>query len=98
MKNFRPIANETTPMLRNYLKLAKLSVGNQNQLLIVLPDEVSAGVVGTQAHKEEIQRAIAEKVGKTVEIEVRQVEDGRRFEETYVDLEKIVHMDLTIED
>ena len=98
VKNFRPIANETTPMLRNYLKLAKLSVGNQNQLLIVLPDEVSAGVVGTQAHKEEIQRAIAEKVGKTVEIEVRQVEDGRRFEETYVDLEKIVHMDLTIED
>lgn len=98
VKNFRPIANETTPMLRNYLKLAKLSVGNQNQLLIVLPDEVSAGVVGTQAHKEEIQRAIAEKVGKTVEIEVHQVEDGRRFEETYVDLEKIVHMDLTIED
>lgn len=97
-KNFRAIANAASPMVRNYLKLAKLSVGNQDQLLIVLPDEVSAGVVGTEAHKEEIQRLIEEKIGKTVMIEVRQVEEGRRFEESFVDIEKIVHMDLTIEE
>ena len=97
-KNFRAIANNASPMVRNYLKLAKLSVGNQDQLLIVLPDEVSAGVVGTETHKEEIKNLIAEKTGKTMEIEVRQVEDGRRFEESFVDIEKIVHMDLTIED
>ena len=41
---------------------------------------------------------IEEKIGKTVMIEVRQVEEGRRFEESFVDIEKIVHMDLTIED
>ena len=97
-KNFRSIANGASPMVRNYLKLAKLSVGNQDQLLIVLPDEVSAGVVGTDGHKEEIQRLIADKIGKTVAIEVRQIEEGRRFEESFVDIEKIVHMDLTIED
>ena len=97
-KNFRSIANEASPMIRNYLKLAKLSVGNQDQLLIVLPDEVSAGVVGTDDHKEEIGRLIADKIGKTVAIEVRQIEEGRRFEESFVDIEKIVHMDLTIED
>ena len=97
-KNFRAIANSASPMVRNYLKLAKLSVGNQDQLLIVLPDEVSAGVVGTETHKEEIKSLIAEKTGKTMEIEVRQVEEGRRFEESFVDIEKIVHMDLTIED
>ena len=33
-----------------------------------------------------------------MEIEVRQVEEGRRFEESFVDIEKIVHMDLTIEE
>ena len=97
-KNFRAIANSASPMVRNYLKLAKLSVGNQDQLLIVLPDEVSAGVVGTETHKEEIKSLIAEKTGKTMEIEVRQVEEGRRFEESFVDIEKIVHMDLTIEE
>ena len=97
-KNFRAIANAASPMIRNYLKLAKLSVGNQDQLLIVLPDEVSAGVVGTDSHKEEIKNLIAEKTGKEMTIEVKQVEEGRRFEESYVDIEKIVHMDLTIED
>lgn len=97
-KNFRAIANQASPMIRSYLKLAKLSVGNQDQLLIVLPDEVSAGVVGTDAHKEEIQRLIEEKIGKTVAVEVRHVEDGHRFEDSFVDIEKVVHMDLTIED
>lgn len=97
-KNFRAIANQASPMVRSYLKLAKLSVGNQDQLLIVLPDEVSAGVVGTVAHKEEIQRLIEDKIGKTVEIEVRYVEEGCRFEDSFVDIEKVVHMDLTIDE
>ena len=97
-KNFRGIANQASPMIRSYLKFAKLSVGNQDQLLIVLPDEVSAGVVGTDSHKEELQNLIEEKIGKTVTIEVRHVEEGRRFEDSFVDIEKVVHMDLTIED
>ena len=97
-ENFRAIANQASPMIRNYLKLAKLSVGNQDQLLIVLPDEVSAGVVGTDSHKEEVQHLIEEKIGKTVVVEVRHVEEGRRFEDSFVDIEKVVHMDLTIED
>ena len=97
-KSFRAIANEASPMIRSYLKLAKLSVGNQDQLLIVLPDEVSAGVVGTDGHKEEIQHLIEEKIGKTVTVEVRHVEEGRRFEDSFVEIEKVVHMDLTIED
>ena len=97
-KNFRAIANQASPMVRSYLKLAKLSVGNQDQLLIVLPDEVSAGVVGNAGHKEEIQRLIEDKIGKTVEIEVRHIEEGRRFEDSFVDIEKVVHMELTIDE
>ncbi len=98
VKNFRAIANQASPMIRSYLKLAKLSVGDQEQLLVVLPDEVSAGVVGTDAHKEELQHLIEEKIGKTVAVEVRHVEAGRHFEDSFVDIEKVVHMELTIED
>lgn len=98
VKNFRAIANQTSPMIRMSLKYAKLSVGNQDQLLIVLPDEVSAGVVDTEAHKEEIQRIIEEKTGKTVAIEVRYVEEGQCFEDSFVDIEKIIQMDLIIEE
>ncbi len=98
VKNFRAIANQASPMMRSYLKLAKLSVGNQDQLLIVLPDEVSAGIVGADVRKEELQHLIEEKVGKTVEIEVRCVEEGQCFEDSFVDIEKLIQMDLTVEE
>lgn len=98
VKDFRAIANEASPMLRVYLKKARLSAGEGNHLLLVLPDEVSAGVVGSREHKKEIEDLIGEKVLKKVEIEVRQVEEGRRFEDQFVDIEGLINMEITVED
>ncbi|GAA6490664.1 hypothetical protein K280104A7_02280 [Candidatus Bariatricus faecipullorum] len=95
---FRTIARDASGMLRNYLKQAKLSVGNQDQLLVVMPDEISAGVVGSESHRRELEELIENKIGKKVPVEVRQVEEGRQFEDSFVDLEKLIHMDITIED
>ena len=64
----------------------------------MLPDEMTASFVAKQEHRDEIVRLIEEKIGKAVEIEVRQVEEGRRFEDSFVDIEKVVHMDITVED
>lgn len=96
--NFRKIANDASGMLRTYLKQARLSVGNNDQLLIVMPDEMSASFVGGEARKQEIKELIEQKIGKMVDIEVRQVETGRVFEDNFVDIEKVIHMDITIED
>ena len=63
-KDFRMIINEASPMLRTYLKKARLSAGEGNRLLIVLPDELSASAVATPDHKEEIQSLIEQKIGK----------------------------------
>lgn len=49
-------------------------------------------------HKEEIIHLIEEKIGKTMEIDVRHVEEGRHFEDSFVDIQKMIHMDITIED
>lgn len=97
-QDFRAIANEASPLLRNYLKKARLSAGEANRLIVVLPDEVSAGAVGTEGHKREIQQLIEDRIGKKVELEVRHLETGRRFEDSFVDIEKLIHMDITIED
>lgn len=96
--NFRKIANEASGMLRGYLKQARLSVDNQDRLLIVLPDEISASVVGSEEHKQELKDLIEKKIGKTVEIDVRQLENGRHFEDSFVDIEKVINMEITIED
>lgn len=100
-KDFRSIVNDASQMLKVYLKKARLSAGEGNRLLIVMPDEMSAGVVGSEEHKAEIADLIREKIGKQVDIEVRQMEEGRRFEEHYVDIEGIenlIHMEITVED
>lgn len=96
--NFRPIANETSGMLKMYLRQARLSVGNHDQLLIVLPDEIAAGVVGTKDHIEELEDLIEKKIQKKVQVEVRCMEQGRRFEDSFVDIEKVINMEITIED
>ena len=96
--DFRMIANDASPMLRNFLKRARLSAGEGNRLMIVLPDEMSADMVGSDAHKAEIKELISEKIGKDVEIDVRHVEEGHRFEDQFVDIESLIHMDITVED
>ena len=98
VKNFRTISNDASAMLRMYLKKARLSAGEGNRLQIVLPDEVSAGVVGSDSHKQEIKELIAAKTGKEVDIDVKCLEEGRRFEDSFVDIESMIHMDITIED
>jgi len=97
-KRFRAIADRASAMLRSYLKQARLSVGNHDELLLVFKDELSASFVGTEEHKKEIIGLIEEAIGKTIEVDVRYVETGRRFEDSFVDIEKLIQMDLTIEE
>ena len=98
VKDFRMIVNDTSGMLKNYLKMARLSAGEGNRLMIVVPDEISAGVIGSEAHLAEIRDLIETKIGKKVELDVRQMEEGQRFEDQYVDIEGLINMDITIED
>lgn len=67
-------------------------------LMIVVPDEISAGVIGSEAHLAEIRDLIETKIGKKVELDVRQMEAGQRFEDQYVDIEGLINMDITVED
>ncbi len=98
VKNFRSIAGVASGIIRGYLKKARLSLGGDNRLLIVLPDSLSASVVGREDHIQELEALIEERIGKKVEVEVRHVEDGRHFEDTFVDIEQKINMKITVED
>ena len=86
VKNFRSITHEASGIIRGYLNNARLSLGGDNRLLIVLPDTLAASVVGREDHVQGIEELIEQKIGKKVEIDVRQVEEGRHFEDTFVDI------------
>lgn len=101
VKNFRSIADETSGPVRTYLKKARLSLGGDNRLMVVLPDAMGASIVGREDHKEELENLIEQRIGKKVEVEIRQVDDGRRFEDTFADLEQymesVINMEITVE-
>ena len=98
VKNFRPIADEASGMLRTFLKKARLSLGGDNRLMIVMPGTLEAEVVGTEGHRKELEELIENRIGKKVEVEVRHVEEGRHFEDTFVDIEKKINMEIIVED
>ncbi len=98
VKNFRPIADGASGLLKTYLKKARLSLGGENRLMIVMPEAMEAELVGSEEHRRELEGLIENRIGKKVEVEVRHVEEGRRFEDTFVDIEKKINMEITVED
>lgn len=98
VKNWRSIIRHMPGSVRTFLKEARLSLGGENTLLIVFDDEFAESYVNTEAHLAEISRAIGENTGKEVEIQIKRNESARPFEESYVDIEKIINMELEIED
>lgn len=98
VKNFRSIAAEVSAPAGTFLKKARLSLGGDNRLMVVLPDGMGASIVGREDHKQELEALIEQRIGKKVEVEVRQVEEGRHFEDTFVDIEKKINMEIIVED
>ena len=62
----------------------------------------SSAAVSETAYREQLETQLTElieqKIGKKVEIDVRCVEEGRHFEDTFVDIEQTIHMEITVED
>lgn len=98
IKNWRSVIEGLSGGLKNYLRLARPSLSEGGQLLIILEDEVAESFVNTEAHQEELRTVMARKTGKEIPFKIEANQTGRSFEESYVDLEKIINMEITIED
>ena len=98
VRNWRSIVEELSGGLKNYLRLAHPSLSEGGQLLIILEDEVAESFVNTEGHREELKAVMARKTGKEISFKIEANQSGQSFEESYVDLEKIINMEITIED
>lgn len=98
VKSWRSIVGGLPGGLRTILRDARLSLGPENTLLIVFEDEFAESYVNTEEHKQEIAAAVAARIGKEIEIRIQRNESQHSFEDSYVDIEKVIHMELEIED
>lgn len=88
------VGNAENPM-KMYLKGANLSLGGDNRLMVVLQDGVESDYFTRHPqNKEQLEQLIADYVGKEVEVNIQAVGSKREFEESYVDLSQIIHMEI----
>ncbi len=99
VSNWPTIVGNTDNPMRLYLKNAKLSLGGDNKLMVVLEDGVvSDYFIEHPQNKELLENVIADFLGKEVEVTIQTVRSRQEFQENYVDLGQIIHMDIEEEE
>ncbi|WP_167957675.1 DNA polymerase III subunit gamma/tau [Anaerosporobacter faecicola] len=88
-QNWRTIISNLHGSLKPMLLGAKLSIGSDNQLILLFSEEVDKDYVDKEGQKEAIEMAIAEKIGKKVVIRTKLIEAGNDKKQDFPDLTKI---------
>lgn len=92
------VGNTEYPM-KGYLKNARLSLGGDNKLLIVLEDgQPSDHFTAHPENKARLEMIISEFIEKDVEVTIQAVHSKREFQDNYVDLSQLIHMDIEEEE
>ena len=88
------VAGADMPM-KQYLKEARLSLGGDSRLLIVVEDGLASDYfLRQEGHKELLEQMLADMTGREIDVTVQTVPDRETFEQSYVDLSQLIHMEI----
>ena len=92
------VGNADNPM-KMYIKNARLSYGNDNCLQVVVEDGPASDYFSQHPeNKQRLEGILADFAGKEVAVSVQAVSSEREFEDQYVDLSRIIRMEIEEED
>ena len=98
VENWPGLVGQTAMPMKLYLKKARLSLGGDNRLMIVLEDGLASDYfLKQEGNREELEKLLSEFVQKNIEVNFQVSRGDRDFEENHVDLAKIIHMDIEME-
>lgn len=98
VSNWLGIVEGADNPLKTYLKNVRLSLSNDNKLILVVEDGISFDYLKNPEHQAVIENMLSNFIEKEVEVIVQSIASNQSFEESYVDLSQIVHMDIEIEE
>ena len=99
VSGWHTIVGDTDNPMRSYLKGAKLSLGGDNRLMVVLEDGLKSDYFTQHPeNKEQLEAIIAMQSSQDVEVNIQSVQSRQEFKESYVDLAEIIHMDIEEEE
>ena len=99
IRKWQGIIQRVNMPLKGYLNECRLSMGENQRLLLVTEDGVvSDYLLKHEGVKEQIISLIEEYIDRKVELEIRVLQGDRSFEENYIDLTKIINIEIEEEE
>ncbi|HPF28674.1 MAG TPA: DNA polymerase III subunit gamma/tau [Lachnospiraceae bacterium] len=93
VREWPTIYGMTENLTRSILSKAKLSMGEQGQLLLCFPDKIMAGQMEKTEKQQELNRLLEDYIGKEVTFEIRDYDKTQNFSNHFVDLGQVIGMD-----
>lgn len=98
VRNWQSIVSQAAQPMKAHLQTAKLSLGGDNQLVVVLEDGLSYDYfIKHDENKQQLEYLISESAGKEITVNIQKVESKDDFENSYVDLSQVINMDIETE-
>lgn len=98
VSEWQSVVGEASMPMKKYLKEARLSLGGDDKLMIVVEDGMASDYfLRQEEHKELLEQMISNIAGKKVEVVIQSIQNKESFEQSYVDLSQVIHMDIEIE-
>lgn len=95
VENWPGLVGQTSMPMKLYLKKAKLSLGGDNRLQVVVEDGLASDYfLKQEGNKEELEKLLSEFSQKVIEVNIQVFKGERDFEENHIDLAQIIHMNI----
>lgn len=92
---WRSIVSNAGQPMRTHLQKAKLSLGGDNRLMVVFPDDISFDYFAdAPQNKAELEKLISGAVQKQIEITIESYHADASFDSQYVDLSQLIQMEV----
>ncbi|MEH2957718.1 DNA polymerase III subunit gamma/tau [Candidatus Merdisoma sp. JLR.KK006] len=98
VKNWYNVVNQLHPLLRTYLKDARLKALGDNRLGIVAATSTGEDFLKEPAHLTEIQTVIQKGTGKEMELVIASMDNDPHTDIGAIDMEQFIHMEIEIEE
>lgn len=98
VNNWYQVVNRLHPLLRTYLKDARLKALGDNRLGIIAASVTGEEFLKEPSHLEEIRAVIQKNTGKEIELSVASADSDPHPDVGEVDMEQLIHMEIEIEE
>ena len=98
--NWKGILSQLTGITKTYLNKAVPTLGSNNCLLLVFEDPNAYEYISENRSEcqDSLKMMIAERIGKEVELQVKQNDTGHASEEIYPDLRQLINFEIEEDD